>query len=222
MSALEAVDVRRSFSHASGPVAVLRGVSLSVEAGELVTLAGPSGSGKSALVAVLCGFERPDSGEVRLAGAPLAGPPSWRTCAVLPQAMGLSGELTLAENVALPLRLGPGRRRKLGTVVDDLLAELGIDHLADRYPAEVSFGQQQRAALARAVVVEPVVLLADEPTAHLDQRSAPAAVGLLRRAADTGSAVLVATHHDDVHRAADRTLVLTDGVIEHRDAVPRS
>ncbi len=213
MSALEAVDVRRAFSHPSGPVAVLRGVTLAVGAGELVTLSGPSGSGKSALITVLCGFDRPDSGEIRLAGRALAGPPSWRTCAVLPQAMGLSGELTLAENVALPLRLG-GRRRKLGTVVDDLLSELGIDHLAHRYPAEVSYGQQQRAALARAVVVEPVVLLADEPTAHLDQRSAPTAIGVLRRAADNGSAVLIATHHEDVHAAADRTLVLANGVIE--------
>ncbi|TWP52031.1 ATP-binding cassette domain-containing protein [Lentzea tibetensis] len=203
----------RTFSHSSGPVEVLRGVDLSVASGELVTLSGPSGSGKSALITLLCGFDQPDSGTVLLDGSPLTGPPAWSRCAVLPQSLGLAGELTLAENAALPLRLS-GRADEVH-LVKELLVELGIDELADRYPAEVSFGQQQRAALARAVIAGPSVLLADEPTAHLDQRSAPAAVAVLRRAADRGAAVLIATHHDDVHAAADRTLTLRDGRIAH-------
>ncbi|GAA3462733.1 ABC transporter ATP-binding protein [Saccharothrix longispora] len=209
MTALRATGVERTFRHQGGPVHVLRGVDLEVAAGELVTLSGPSGSGKSALLAVLGGFDRADAGTVELAGEVLTGTPSWEVCAVLPQALGLATELTLAENVALPIRLG----RTGGSLdrVTELLEELGVGALADRYPGEVSFGQQQRAALARAVIGSPAVLLADEPTAHLDGVSAPVAVGVLRRAADAGAAVLVATHHDEVHRAADRTIVLAGG-----------
>ncbi|MBY8848643.1 ABC transporter ATP-binding protein [Saccharothrix longispora] len=209
MTALRATGVERTFRHQGGPVHVLRGVDLAVAAGELVTLSGPSGSGKSALLAVLGGFDRADAGTVELAGEVLTGTPPWEVCAVLPQALGLATELTLAENVALPIRLG----RTGGSLdrVTELLEELGVGALADRYPGEVSFGQQQRAALARAVIGSPAVLLADEPTAHLDEVSAPVAVGVLRRAADAGAAVLVATHHDEVHRAADRTIVLAGG-----------
>ncbi|WP_367128859.1 ABC transporter ATP-binding protein [Saccharothrix sp. HUAS TT1] len=211
MTALRVTGVERTFRHAGGPVRVLRGVDFEVAAGELVTLSGPSGSGKSALLTVLAGFERADAGVVEMAGEVVTSAPPWKVCALLPQALGLAGELTLAENVALPIRLG--RTGGSLTGVTDLLEELGIGALADRYPGEVSFGQQQRAALARAVIGSPSVLLADEPTAHLDGHSAPTAVRVLRRAADEGSAVLVATHHDEVHRAADRTLTLRDGRI---------
>ncbi len=194
---IQASGVHRSF----GGVQVLRGVDLTVAAGELVTLSGPSGSGKTALLSLLCGFDFPDRGSV------LPGVAPWSACAVLPQSLGLASELTLEENVALPLRLA-GREV---SGVGPLLAELGIDGLGGRFPGQVSFGQQQRAALARAVVVGPSALIADEPTAHLDAVSAVAAVGLLRRVADAGAAVLIATHHDAVHEVADRVLVLADG-----------
>ena len=197
---IRASGVHRAF----GGVSVLRGVDLAVSAGELVTLSGPSGSGKTALLSLLCGFDFPDRGSV------LPGPASWSACAVLPQSLGLASELTLEENVALPLRLA-GRA---ADGVPGLLAELGIGALGARYPAQVSFGQRQRAALARAVVTRPAALLADEPTAHLDAESAVPAVGLLRRVADEGAAVLIATHHDAVHAVADRVLVLSDGRVQ--------
>jgi len=197
---IRASGVHRTF----GGVSVLRGVDLAVAAGELVTLSGPSGSGKTALLSLLCGFDFPDQGSV------LPGLASWSDCAVLPQALGLATELTLEENVALPLRLA-GRSV---AVVPGLLDELGIGELGSRYPGQVSFGQQQRAALARAVVTQPAALLADEPTAHLDSVSADAAVALLRRVANEGAAVLIATHHDAVHAVADRVLVLADGRVQ--------
>ncbi|MFI6094247.1 ATP-binding cassette domain-containing protein [Lentzea sp. NPDC051213] len=197
---IRAAGVHRRF----GGVSVLRGVDLAVSAGEFVTLSGPSGSGKTALLSLLCGFDFPDSGSV------LPGPASWTDCAVLPQSLGLATELTLEENVALPLRLA-GREV---SGVSALLAELGIGELGSRYPGQVSFGQQQRAALARAVVARPAALLADEPTAHLDAESAEAAIRLLRRLADDGTAVLIATHHDAVHAVADRVLVLADGQVQ--------
>ena len=201
---LRAHDVRRSF----GSVEVLNGVDLEVAAGEFVTLAGPSGSGKSALFAVLSGFDTADSGEVRLLGEPMTAQPAWQDCAVLPQVMGLADELTVAENVALPLRLlGEDPTARVQTLLD----ELGIGALGDRYPTELSFGQRQRAALARALVPRPRLLLADEPTAHLDHATVPLVLGLLRRAADDGTAVLVATHDEEVHDAAHRRLRLVEG-----------
>lgn len=210
--ALHASDLRRRFTHPGGDVEVLRGLEMSVDAGELVTVSGRSGSGKSALLALLGGFDAPDSGRVLLAGVPIDGTPPWHTCAVLPQALGLAQELTVAENVALPLRLRPGKD-VVGQRVSELLADLGVGQLADRYPAEVSFGQQQRVALARAVSGRPKVLLTDEPTAHLDAGSTPAVLGLLRRCADEGAAVIVATHDDAVHAIADRRVRLADGVL---------
>ncbi|GAB2996921.1 ATP-binding cassette domain-containing protein [Amycolatopsis acidiphila] len=209
---LRASALRRRFAHPSGDVEVLRGLELSVHGGELVTVSGRSGSGKSALLALLGGFDSPDSGRVLLAGQPIDGAPPWHTCAVLPQALGLAQELTVAENVALPLRLRPGK-----DVVEDrvaqLLADLGVGQLADRYPGEVSFGQQQRVALARAVSGRPKVLLTDEPTAHLDAGSTPAVLRLLRRCAGEGVAVIVATHDDALHAIADRRVRLADGVL---------
>ncbi|MEV6908188.1 ATP-binding cassette domain-containing protein [Amycolatopsis sp. NPDC051071] len=215
--ALEAVGLRRRFPHPSGDVEVLRGLELQVAAGELVTVSGRSGSGKSALLALLCGFDSPDSGSVLLDGVPIAGAPPWHTCAVLPQALGLANELTIAENVALPLRLRSDipkpSAKNIHARVAELLEELGIGDLGDRYPLEVSFGQQQRVALARAVSGRPRVLLTDEPTAHLDAGSTPRVLRLLRRCAQEGAAVIVATHDDEVHRIADRRVRLLDGVL---------
>ncbi|SER30202.1 putative ABC transport system ATP-binding protein [Actinokineospora terrae] len=212
MSALVGMGLTRGFDHPDGRIEVLRGVDLSVASAEVVTVSGRSGSGKSALFAVLCGFDKPDAGTVAVCGEPLAEVPAWADCGVLPQALGLAQELTLAENVGLPLRLS-GRRAEVRDRVAELLGELGIAGLADRYPQEVSYGQQQRAALARAVSARPKVLLADEPTAHLDHDSVAAVLGLLRRTAGEGTAVLVATHHDAVHDIADRGLALVDGRI---------
>lgn len=208
---LSARGLTRAFGHPDGPLPVLRGVDLDVAPGELVTVSGRSGSGKSALFALLCGFDRPDSGAVTICGTVVDAAPPWSDCAVLPQALGLAAELTLAENTALPLRLTG--QRDVDDRVDAVLGELGVGHLGERYPTEVSYGQQQRAALARAAVARPRVLLADEPTAHLDHGSVPAVLGLLRRLATAGAAVLVATHHDQVHAIADRTLQLVDGRI---------
>ncbi|GDY28997.1 ABC transporter ATP-binding protein [Gandjariella thermophila] len=209
-AALAAREVVRWFGAPTGARRVLDAVDLDVRAGELVTIGGPSGSGKSALLAILCGFDRPDSGTVLLLGEPLTKPPRWERCAILPQSIGLLDELTLAENVALPIRL-TGQRTVLAGRVAPLLAELAVDHLADRFPHEVSFGQRQRAALARALVAGPRVLVADEPTAHLDADAVTTVLRLVRGCADGGAAVLVATHDPRVHAVADRTLRLDGG-----------
>ncbi|RZQ66066.1 ABC transporter ATP-binding protein [Amycolatopsis suaedae] len=213
---VRAVGLRRRFAHPSGDVEVLRGLELEVDAGQVTTVAGRSGSGKSALLALLGGFDSPDSGTILLDGKPVTDAPPWHTCAVLPQALGLATELTNAENVALPLRLRPGGAPKpaeLRARVTELLDGLGVGELADRYPTEVSFGQQQRVALARAVSARPKVLLTDEPTAHLDAASTPLVLRLLRQCADEGAAVVVATHDERVHEIADRRVRLRDGLL---------
>lgn len=214
-AALRVTGLRRRFAHPGGSVEVLRGLELSVHSGELVAVSGRSGSGKSSLLALLCGFDSPDAGAVLFDGRPVTGEPPWQVCAVLPQALGLAGELTVAENVALPLRLRPGTAEpsEVRARVAELLAELGVADLAHRYPQEVSFGQQQRVALARAVAGRPRVLLADEPTAHLDAGTVPAVLGVLRRCANEGAAVVVTTHDARVQAVSDRALRLAGGVL---------
>ncbi|AUS80679.1 ABC transporter ATP-binding protein [Actinoalloteichus sp. AHMU CJ021] len=202
----------RGFNQGGGRIEVLDGLDLDVAAGEVVTVSGPSGSGKSTLFTLLAAFDRPDSGSVEVLGDEVTPLTPWTSLAVLPQTMGLSEELTLAENVALPLRMLTTRTpEEVADRVDSLLGGLGVAALADRYPLQVSFGQRQRVALARALAVRPAVLLADEPTAHLDHASLSTVLVALRAAADEGTAVLVATHDDEVHAVADRCLVLSEG-----------
>ncbi|EIE99236.1 ABC transporter ATP-binding protein [Saccharomonospora glauca] len=212
LPALCAEGLRRRFSMAGEEIEVLRGATLRADAGEIVTVTGRSGSGKTTLLTVLAGFDIPDEGTVTFHGRPAPGAPWW-VCALLPQALGLVEELTCAENVALPLRLRPGVTDTVEATVVAALDEVGMAELADRYPAELSFGQQQRVALARAVVSRPSVLLVDEPTAHLDSASTDAVLALLRRMADEGAAVVAVTHDPAVREVADRRLRLDGGVL---------
>jgi putative ABC transport system ATP-binding protein len=220
---LSARDVHKAFAAAGGERRVLRGLDLAVSRGEVVAMAGRSGSGKTTLLSILAGWERPDAGVVRLAGGePLTDAP-WGQVAVLPQTLGLLDELTIGENVALPLRLGggrggregdAGRERDAGRDRDDparLLARLGLDRLAERHPSEVSLGEQQRAALARAAVVRPAVLLADEPIAHQNVAWAETMMAAVRELADAGTTCLLATHNEVAFTVADRVLQLVDG-----------
>ena len=196
-------------SGASERVDALRGVSLELRAGELTALLGRSGSGKTTLLSVLAGWERPDAGQVELLRAPGAEPAAlpWRELALVPQRHGLLEELSVRENVGYPVLVGggdPGR-------ADELLEALGLAELGARMPAETSIGQQQRIALARALVSCPRVLLADEPTSHQDAGSEALVVRALHEAAADGTACLVATHSVELASALDRTIEITDG-----------
>jgi putative ABC transport system ATP-binding protein len=205
---LSVTGVSRSF-HSP----VLKDVGLELREGELVTLVGRSGSGKSALLALLAGFDVPDSGSVQVAGLPAGVSPPWSTMAVLPQSFGLLDELTLEENVASPMLFSGGSVPDALARAADLLGALGIDDLARRYPAEVSIGQRQRVALARAVAGRPKVLLADEPTAHLDHATIELAVRVLLDFVAEGSACLIATHDPALTTRAHRRLALSEGRI---------
>lgn len=207
-----AIDLRgvwKSYRSPAGRVRVLDDLDLSIAPGEVVALAGRSGSGKTTLLTIVAGWDEPDAGTTTVLGAEAARPHAWSDMAVLPQSLGLLGELTLAENIGLPLRLAGSADG--GENVGALMARLGIDELADRLPDEVSLGEQQRAALARATVVRPSVLLADEPIAHQNRTWAEGMMLVLADLAASGTTCLIATHNEVAFEAADRVLELHDG-----------
>jgi putative ABC transport system ATP-binding protein len=215
---LEATDVHKSYRRGPEEVHALRGVGLTLSAGEIVGLVGPSGSGKTTLLNVLCGWEHPDQGRMVWAGD--AGTPPedrpWSDIAILPQSLGLIEELSIRENVELPTRLAGGEDRRKR--IDGLLAGFGLDHLADREPSEVSLGEQQRTALARALVLRPRLLLADEPTGHQDEAWGRGVFKALRLAAREGTCCLVATHNREAIKMMDRVVAIRDGLLGHLSA----
>ena len=199
-------DVTRRFGSGSTQVVAVAGATMALLPGEMVGLAGPSGSGKTTLVHLVLGWERPDDGVVERAVGTAS---DWSQTAVVPQELGLVHELSVRENVALPARLG----RAQPVDVEVLLGSLGLDELADRLPDELSMGERQRVAIARAVSCRPRLLVADEPTAHQDERRADLVMDALREVAARGGAVLVATHDERLLARVDRTLHILDGIV---------
>jgi putative ABC transport system ATP-binding protein len=224
---VEVRGLEKAYHRGSEEVHALGGVSFDLPPGEVVALVGPSGSGKSTLLNLLCGWEQPDRGLIlfaQRADVPPAERP-WSDLAVLPQRLGLIDELTVRENVELPVRLS-GFDRPRGTERATLLLEaFGLSEMAGRSPQEVSLGEQQRTALARALILKPSVLLADEPTGHQDEGWGRTVFRAIRAAARGGSACLVATHNREVTRYADRVLAIRDGQVhpvgrDHRSRPP--
>jgi ABC-type lipoprotein export system ATPase subunit len=218
---VEANNVSKEFRAAGGPVQALMDVSLVVRTGEMVALVGPTGSGKTTLLALLAGLEQPDHGVVTLLGQPLSELNSDEVIDLRSQAVGviyqnynLFAGFTVRENVGLPLRLMLRPPFDAQQRSGKLLAELNISELANRYPGELSGGQQQLVAVARALAANPPLILADEPTANLDSSAARQIVARLRALADGGAhGVLLATHDLRTASQADRVLSLRDGRI---------
>lgn len=177
-------------------------VSLSIEAGALVAVRGRSGSGKSTLLAILAGLCAADGGTVAVEGVPARlDVPRWTDVALVPQVLALAPELTMRENVVD----GSGASAER---VDELLAALDLGHVAGRPPDRCSMGEQQRTAVARALVSSSRIVLADEPTSHQDTARTDLVVAALRAAADAGGAVLVVSHEARVWQAADAIVTL--------------
>jgi putative ABC transport system ATP-binding protein len=218
MTVLELADVTRVHGRGSTAVHALRGVSLSVSAGELVAVMGPSGSGKSTLLNLAGGLDTVTTGSVRVEGVELEtlsraelATVRRRRVGFVFQDLNLIPTLTAAENVALPLELD-GRRRVRSLVMRSL-QDVGVEELADRYPDEMSGGQQQRVAIARALVGDRRLVLADEPTGALDSETGEAVLALLRRRVDLGAAGVLVTHEARHAAWADRVVYLRDGQI---------
>ena len=211
---LEASGLSKTFRRGPEIVRALRSVDLAIDRGEVVGLTGPSGSGKTTLLNVLCGWEAPDAGEICFRGTAVASPAElpWLDVAVVAQDLALIGELSVAENVGLPLRIS-GATPVEPERVAELLERLGLDALAPRLPEEASLGEQQRAAVARALVVGPAILLADEPFGHQDEGWTKVVMQTVREAAEAGTACLIATHDPETWPLLDRLFALRDGAV---------
>jgi putative ABC transport system ATP-binding protein len=201
----------KSFSRDAEVVHALRGVDIDVPEGQITGIAGASGSGKSTLLAVMCGWEKPDSGTIDHDGGPVASLP-WAELALVPQTLGLLDDLPALENVLLPARLIKKHKDFVDRAVE-LMTRLGLEHLVDRFSDQVSLGEQQRIALARALLLGPRLILADEPTAHQDHGWADVALTLLREHAQAGGSSVLVSHHQQALDRADRLLFMTDGVL---------
>jgi putative ABC transport system ATP-binding protein len=215
---LELRRVSRSYSPAR---AVLRDVSLSIAAGEYVAIMGESGSGKSTLLNLIAGLARPDSGRIELGGIELSALDDdaatrfrRRRIGFVFQAFHLLPYLDVGANVALPLELNGFPKREIAERVVNMLAAVGLEGRAQRFPRELSGGEMQRVAIARALVHEPELVLADEPTGNLDADAAAQVLGLLReRVKSQKAAGILVTHSLAAARTADRIEVLEAGAL---------
>jgi putative ABC transport system ATP-binding protein len=216
---IDARDVTLRFGNGTAAVDVLRGVSLLVTAGERLAILGPSGSGKSSLMAVLAGLEQASSGKVMVAGADfsaldedgLARARRGRIGIVL-QAFHLIPTMTAIENVAVPLELA-GIADPEGKARAELQA-VGLGHRLDHYPTQLSGGEQQRVGLARAIAARPALIFADEPTGNLDEATGEAVVALLfDRLVETGATLILITHDAALADKCDRVIEMKDGHI---------
>jgi len=220
-------DVHLTLGSAAGPVNILRGISLTIAAGETVALLGPSGSGKSTLMMVAAGLELPSTGRVAVAGQDLGALDEdglarlrRRHVGIVFQAFHLIPTMTALENVAIPLELAGAR--DAFAAAEAALGRVGLDHRVTHYPAQLSGGEQQRVAIARAFVAGPQLLLADEPTGNLDGATGELVIDcLFAEHARQGTSLLLITHDPRLAERCGRQLHMADGqIVEDRRAAP--
>lgn len=219
--AVSVQDVCKSISRGRDTVQILRGVTFDLRRGEMVALMGPSGSGKSTLLGIVAGLDRPSSGQVTVAGTEIAyleekALASFRAdnVGMVFQAYNLIPTLTALENVQLPL-LVPGRGSPDLGRAQSVLEEVGLSHRLNHQPAQLSGGEQQRVAVARALVSEPPLIVADEPTGNLDSDTGDALIDLLLDLRERhGTTILLATHNPAVAERSDRTMHMHDGRVQ--------
>ena len=216
---IEVRNVKRWIQNSSRRVEILKGISLSIPAGQFVAIVGASGSGKSTLLGLLAGLDTPSEGEIWLDGTPIHNLAELDLAAVRGRKIGfvfqsyqLISTLTALENVLLPFELnveGNGLKQARA-----LLEAVGLGERMDHYPVQLSGGEQQRVALARAFVVNPPIVMADEPTGNLDSTNGRLVLDLLLQHNERAGATLVLVTHDpEIAARADRKIVLKDGMI---------
>ena len=219
---IEGVNLRKTYLQGSRSVVALDGVSLQLAAGERVAIMGRSGSGKSTLLQLLGALDRPDSGTIRIAGSEIGSLSDRdlsrfrrRRLGFIFQSFNLLPTLTALENAAWPLLLDGRDRKSSFATAKALLEQMGLGHRGGHYPAELSGGEMQRIAIARALSAAPALILADEPTGNLDSASGETILGILTRSvASTGGALLMVTHDPKAAAHCDRVIQLKDGKIE--------
>jgi putative ABC transport system ATP-binding protein len=218
---IEIEKVTKVYEGEGASVTALGGIDLQIQAGEFVAVTGPSGCGKSTLLHLLGGLDKPTSGKLRAAGVDLhtASPVDLtdyrrRKLGIIFQFFNLLPTMTLVENVELPLLLQKAPARKARERALELLNMVDMETRAGHFPHQLSGGQMQRAAIARALVHQPDILLADEPTGNLDSGNTSRIIELLRKiASQTAATLVVVTHSETVAQAAERQVSLLDGKI---------
>lgn len=215
-----------AYQAAADTVVPFEDFDLTVEPGELVLLHGPSGCGKTTLLSAIGGLLTPRAGTITLGGLPITGATGKRVLqhrrdnvGIVFQAFNLVPSLTAVENVAVPMRVAGASWRAAKARATDLLGQLALDHRLHHKPAQLSGGQQQRVAIARALANDPPVVLADEPTAHLDHSQIENVRSILRQIADAGRIVVISTHDDRLTEVADRIVRMGAGTptaVPHR------
>lgn len=211
-------DARRTFTAELAPVRALRGVNLDVATGEFLAVMGPSGCGKSTLLNVIAGLDKVDDGTIEVAGHRIDGrDEDWLArfrrhhVGIVFQFFNLLDGVSALDNIVLPAVLGGMRRKAAESRARDLLDLLGLGDRTAQVPAVLSGGQRQRLAIARALVNEPTLLLADEPTGALDSDGGLEVLELFRRLHDGGQTIIMVSHSPDVAAGADRQLDMRDG-----------
>lgn len=209
----------KTFKIASGETTVLKGIDIDIHQGQFVSIVGRSGSGKSTLVNMITGIDRPTSGTVEVGSLPIHRVPEsamavWRgkNLGIVFQFFQLLPMLTLIENVMLPMdfcNIYPPSSREERAM--DLLRRVGLEKLADKLPGAVAGGQQQSAAVARALANDPPILIADEPTGNLDTATAEQVMEIFEELAGQGKTILLVTHDRTLAQRTDRTLLISDG-----------
>ncbi|MFJ7187700.1 ABC transporter ATP-binding protein [Streptomyces bacillaris] len=218
--AIVATGVSKTFPVGKQAVTALRDVSLSLPVGTLTAMTGPSGSGKSTLLHLIAGLERADSGTLEVLGnqihrctAAELSELRLREIGFIHQDFSLLADLTLVENVRLPLEAMGATRGDATAAACEAMDRVGLKGLEQRFPAEVSGGQQQRAAIARAIIGNRTLVLADEPTGSLDSKTGAEIMGVLARLRDEGVTVVLSTHNPANLSHADQVVVLHDGTL---------
>ncbi len=220
MALIEIKNITKQYTSGDDVVEALRGVDISIEAGEFITIMGQSGSGKSTLLSVLGGMNHPTTGEVEMSGVKLYQLPGEKLADFRAQNLGfvfqsfnLISYLTAIENVMLPLAIVKMSSAAKKTAARQALERVGLGNKLDRLPNQLSGGEQERVAIARAIVNNPHILLADEPTGNLDSKTSEEVMALFRELNDAGQTVVMVTHNPENGAYADRTINLKDGKV---------
>lgn len=219
MEILKTIDLTKTYGKGESEVKALRGINLSVNNGEFLSIVGTSGSGKSTLLHMLGGLDRPTSGKVIIDDRDISALNDdaltifrRRKIGFIFQAYNLVPLLTTYENIVLPAELDGGEPDK--KYVDEVIEALGLGSKLDKLPTQLSGGQQQRVAIARALTVHPALILADEPTGNLDSKTSQDVMSLLQTCGrHFGQTIVMITHNEEIAQSADRTIRIEDGLI---------
>jgi putative ABC transport system ATP-binding protein len=220
MALIEISNLKKRYTSGDDTVEALRGVNISIESGEFITVMGQSGSGKSTLLSVLGGLNHPSEGSVTMSGVKLYALPGEKLAdfragnlGFVFQSFHLIPYLTALENVMLPLAIADMKGAQKNASAKEALERVGLGKKFDRLPNQLSGGEQERVAIARAIVNNPHILLADEPTGNLDSKTSDEVMALFRELNDSGQTVVMVTHNPDNCQYSDRTIQLKDGVV---------